>query len=44
VTEQAFCGCVICVNARITDQDFRADPAASFIDESADFIFFLEES
>jgi hypothetical protein len=37
VTEQAFCGCVICVNARIADQGFRADPATSFIDESGGF-------
>jgi hypothetical protein len=40
VTKQAFCGCVICVNARIADQGFRVDPAASFIDESGGFYFF----
>ncbi len=43
VTEHAFCDCVICVNARIADQGFRADPAASFIDESGGFYPFWEK-
>jgi hypothetical protein len=32
----------MCVNAKIADQGFRVDPAASFIDESGGF-YFLEE-
>jgi hypothetical protein len=43
VTEQAIYDCVICVNAKIVDQGFRADPTTSFIDESDGFFFFLEE-
>jgi hypothetical protein len=39
VTEQTLCGYVICVNSRITDQGFRADPVASFINESGGFYF-----
>ncbi len=41
VTEQTFCGCVICVNTRIANQGFKADPAASFIDESGGFYLFF---
>ncbi len=43
VTEQAFCGCVICVNAIIAYQGFRADLAAPFIDESGGFYLFWEK-
>ncbi len=39
VTEQTFCGCVMCVNSIIADQGFRVDPVASFIDESSGFYF-----
>ncbi len=44
MTEQAFCGCVMCLNAKITDQGFRVDPAASFIDESGGFYFWKKVS
>ncbi len=44
VTEQTFCSCVICMNARIADQGFRVDPAASFIDESDGFYFWKKVS
>ncbi len=41
--EHAFYDCIICVNTRIADKGFRADPAASFIDESSGFYFFWEK-
>jgi hypothetical protein len=43
VTKQGFCGCVFCVNARIADQGFRVNPAASFINESGGFYLFWKK-
>ncbi len=43
VTEQGFCGCVFCVNARIADQGFRVNPAVSFINESGGFYPFWKK-
>jgi hypothetical protein len=42
-TEQNFCGCAFCVNARIADQGFKVNPAPPSLMRAADFIFFGEK-
>jgi hypothetical protein len=43
VTEQNFCGCAFCVNARSADQNFRVNPTVSFFNESGGFYPFWEK-